>query len=118
MAETNSRQALMAPLGLMSALGQLFPDFPDECLREDVQAGEASLHTVMTDFGSTFDAASSDEAQLRGLAEIVSECVREIDVLENAVGTCFLEHLRQRDRRSIFRKYLSPEVKTYMRTYC
>lgn len=114
---TYSRVDLVTPLGLMSALRDLFPDFGDEELEQEVQAGEASLHTVMREFLTSFRPAEREEKQLNRLASLVSQCVSMTDDLENAVGTCFLEHLRQVDKGRAFWKYLSPEVKEYVRAH-
>jgi hypothetical protein len=53
----------------------------------------------MFEFSGQFDAAAAQRAQLSGLASLVNQAVATTDGLENAVGTCFLEHLRQIDRQ-------------------
>ena len=112
------RQQMQEPAGLLSTLRGIAPDFGDPEFLGDVETGEANLHTVWTEFGSYFLPEAWEPAKLSRLATLVHECVAVQDNLENATGTCFLEHLRQRDRRGVFRRYLSPEVKDYMRIYC
>jgi hypothetical protein len=71
----------------------------------------------MIEFSTQFGAAAAQPAQLLGLAELVSQSVAITDNLENAVGTCFLEHLRQIDRQGHLWKCLSPEVRAYLRAH-
>src|SRR3954464_8693661 len=91
------REDLLNPEGLLSALRGLFPQFGDGELLNEVETGEANLHTIMHEF-SSFDFTAGTERQLTGLAALLRECVAERDLLENAVGTCFLEHLGQIDK--------------------
>ena len=114
MAVRYTRGDLATPDGLLTALQRLFPDFGDEELVAASKAGEATLHTIMIEFSCAFDASASTQSQLTGLASLMSQCVTATDKLENAVGTCFLEHLRQIDRRRIFWKCLSPDVRSYV----
>jgi hypothetical protein len=116
MAVRHTRDDLATPDGLLTALQRLFPAFGDDELVAVVQSGEANLHTVVIEFSSSFDASASTQSQLTGLASLMSLCVAAKDELENAVGTCFLEHLRQLDRRRILWKYLSPDVRSYVQT--
>jgi hypothetical protein len=117
MAVRFTRDELASPASLLAALQALFPDFGDEELAADIQSGEANLHTIMMEFASFFRAAAAKPAQLSGLASLMGQCVAATDELENAVGTCFLEHVRQTDRPGIFWKCLSPDVKTYIQTH-
>ena len=104
----------MSPQGLLSALRGWFPQFGDGELLNEVETGEANLHTVMREF-SSFDFTSGTERQLTGLAALRRECVAETDLLENACGTCFLEHLRQIDKRKALWNVLPAEVQAYVR---
>jgi hypothetical protein len=108
------RDALTTPRGLLSALQDLFPDFGDEELSQDIETGEASLHAVIAEFRGFFSSAASTDRQLTSLSTLIAECVRTPDLLENAVGTCLLEALERNDR---LWKFLSPEVKAYARAY-
>jgi hypothetical protein len=114
MATRYRREDLVRPDGLLTALRDLFPDFGDEDLAQDVRAGGASLHTVMMEFSSTFQAASAQPSQLAGLAALIGQCVSIPDELESAVGTCLLEHLRQIDKSRALWTRLSPEVRTHI----
>jgi hypothetical protein len=110
-----SREELLTPIGLMSALQNLFPDFPDADLVGRVDTGEANLHTVMMEFCGSFDAARSKESQLAGLANLMRQCISTPDDLENAAGTCFLEALGPRDA---FWRHLPADIKSYIRAGC
>lgn len=115
MALQSSRQLLFEPMNLLLELQRLFPDFVDETLVEDIRSGDASLHTVMMTFASSFDAKMANPSQLAGLATLIDLCIAVPDRLENAIGTCFLEHLHQIDRQKTLLKFLSPGVLTYLR---
>lgn len=115
MAKQYPREELATPVGLLTALQDLFPDFSDDELAKDIRSGEASLHTVMREFSSAFRAASTKPPQLAGLASLVGQCVSASDELENAVDTCLLEHLRQIDKGGVLWAYLSPEVRAHVR---
>lgn len=108
------REDLERPDGLLTALRSLFPNFGDQELLREVRSGEANLHAVMQEFSSSFRAASTEPSQLAGLACLIGQCVSARDDLENAVGTCFLEHLRQIDKGGLLWKRLSPEVRAYV----
>ena len=112
------RQEIEEPADLLSVLRGIAPDFGDPEFLDDVETGEATVHTVWREFGDYFLPEAWETDRLSKLATLVHECVVVQDDLENATGTCFLEHLRQRDRRDVFRRYLSPEVKDYMRSHC
>ncbi|NKC50312.1 hypothetical protein HED63_03810 [Ochrobactrum cytisi] len=93
MALQSSRELLFEPMNLLLELQRLFPDFIDETLVEDIRSGDASLHTVMIMFASSFDAKTANPSQLAGLATLIDRCITVPDRPENAIGTCFLEHL-------------------------
>ena len=117
MAARYHRSELLSAKGLLAALGSIFPEFGDEELIREIEAGEASLHAIMREFAYSFRAATSTRAQLIDLASLVGQATAETDTLENAVGTCFLEHLHQIDRQGMLWEYLSPEVKAYVRRH-
>lgn len=112
-----SRDDLVTPDGLLAALQNLFPDFGDEGLFADIRSGDASLHGVMLEFSSSFNANAADPSQLAGLATLLNQCVGVPDSLENAVGTCFLEHLHQIDKHRVLWKRLPPDVKAHLRAH-
>ena len=86
---------------LWTELIRLFPDFArdhtEQDLAESARDGGPSLHSVMLPFTQYFGGArdSFSEMQLRNLGQLLNEAVAVDDDLENAVSTCFLEHLRQ-----------------------
>jgi len=93
----------------------VFPDFANDCTREEL-SNETTFHLVMIDFASYFGTGErSSQAQLERLGAFVNEAVMLDDNLENAVGTCFLEHLRQIQGYRALAPYLSPRAKAKIR---
>ncbi len=86
---------------LWKRLIALFPSFAEyhslHDLDESVREGAATLHSVMIPFTQYFggNLDTFTDKQLKGLASLLYEAVSIADDLENAVSTCFLEHLRQ-----------------------
>ena len=68
-----------------------------------------SFHSVLIAFAPFFGAelASLSEVQLRSFGGLVSAAVEAGGSLENAFGTCILEHLHQIRALRVFRPYLS-----------
>ena len=99
---------------LWIALVELFPGFLDDCaaekMNETEREGTATPHFVIMRFtpymGRNREAFSAH--QLKALGSLVNEAVVVDDDLENAISTCFLEHLRQ--VRS-YKAYLSAQAK-------
>jgi hypothetical protein len=60
-------------------------------------------------FGVARDTLS--ERQLRNLGRLLNEAVAVDDDLENAVSTCFLEHLRQTGSYKSLAPFLSKQAK-------
>jgi hypothetical protein len=79
----------------------IFPEFIQDHTTQDLEASESegipTFHSVMMPFTQYFGTArgSITPEQLRALASLVNQAVSLDDDLENAVSTCFLEHLRQ-----------------------
>jgi hypothetical protein len=100
---------------LLDRLRRMFPAFdvspPDEF--EDA----LSLHRVMREFLGWFaaDARSCEPAVLAQLGRFLDEMVAIDDALENAVVTCFLEHLRQVRVNRVLAPYLAQATKQKMR---
>ena len=92
-------------------LEELFANFPQYCAAYDgpIHVHAPTFHSVMTAFmpffGDQFSACS--EQQLRRFGELVSAAVAAGGLLENAFGTCMLEHLHQIRVLRAFRPYLS-----------
>src|SRR6187401_3138122 len=89
------------PRELRTALISICPafaaDLPDDELEERERDGTATFHFVMQPFTTYFGTgqAALSEKQLKQLADLINRAVENEDDLENAVVTCFLEHLRQ-----------------------
>src|SRR5213083_2662262 len=92
-------------------LEELFTIFPAYRVRHRTQAeaNAATYHSVLREFTCFFGAelASFTEAQLRALGDLVSTAVAAGGSLENAFGTCLLEHLQQIRASRVLRPYLS-----------
>jgi hypothetical protein len=96
-------------------LVRVFPDFANDCTREEL-SGETTLHFVMIDFASYFGCGERfSQAQLKSVGAFVNDAVMVDDDLENAVCTCFLEHLRQIRGCKALAPHLSPRAKAKMR---
>jgi hypothetical protein len=91
------------------------PEFGDDLLEQASGAEDENLafHRVMHVFTYSFGkfASSLSVAQLRQLAALINACVEIDDVLENAVATCFLEHLHQVGALKVLRPYLSTKAR-------
>ena len=97
---------------LWTVLTEIFPGFSAHCEDEEIQP-ETTLHFVMTDFTTYFggNRDTFSESQLRKLALFINNAVSVGDNLENAIGTCFLEHLRQVRGYKILAPFLSRQAK-------
>lgn len=106
-----------APEQLLAALQTIFPTFESQGLREDLQDDllplSGKLHCIVRDFMDFFSSAQDEasEHQLKSLGSLINEAVAMDDVLENAVSTCMLEHLRQIEAYKALSPYLSPKAK-------
>jgi len=102
---------------LWTRLVALFPNFADwhtlNDLDQDERDGAPMLHAVMHSFSTWFggDPTSMTPEQLNGLAMLLNQAVSVDDDLENAVSTCFLEHLRQIKGYKMLAPYLSATAK-------
>jgi hypothetical protein len=92
-------------------LEQLFTMFPEyrAAYTGPIHDGASSFHSVLIDFSTSFGrlASTSSEKQLRSFGQLVSAAVEAGGPLENAFGTCLLEHLGQIRAWRVFRPYLS-----------
>ena len=90
------------PDQLLDALAAIFPGF-----RGEWESGEVphSFHGVMLRFTPYFGPASA--ADLASLGALVDRAIAVDGPLENAMATCFLEHLRQVDAWLALRPHLS-----------
>ena len=103
------------PVQLLDRLRQIFPRFRLPVAEYGRDA--PSLHGIMVEFLAWFgiNAGSLDEASLQQLAAFLDESVAIDDALENAVATCFLEHLRQVGGHQVLSLYLSKRAKAKSR---
>jgi hypothetical protein len=105
------------PKELWEMLLAVFPGFIQDCSAEDFReaenSGEATLHMVMREFCSHFSCRQEQFSvkQLRALGDIVNDAVTINDDLENAMATCFLEHLHQIRGYKSLAPYLSSVTK-------
>lgn len=95
------------PEQLLASIKAIFPEFGKGLVAQD------SLHSVMQHFAVYFGTNKNDfsERQIRLLGSLIDEAVAAEDVLENAVSTCLLEHLRQIDGYKTLSPYLSKKAK-------
>ncbi len=97
---------------LWTLLTEIFPGFSTDCEEEEIQP-DTTLHFVMRDFVPYFSGNrnSFSEPQLRKLAHFINDAVALDDDLENAVATCFLEHLHQVRSYKALAPFLSRQAK-------
>jgi len=92
-------------------LEELFSIFPQYCAGYpgSIHDETPTYHSVLIAFTPFFGGqlASFSEVQLRNFGELVNTAVAEDGPLENAFGTCLLEHLDQIRAGRAFRPYLS-----------
>ena len=98
------------PNELRKSLLETFPKFQDEWEEDE---NSQSLHHVMGHFADFFGkhSHSMSDKQLIALGLFINKVVIHSDGIENAVSTCFLEHLHQLDPEHVMRPYLSKEAK-------
>jgi hypothetical protein len=101
----------MQPIELLTRLQTLFPGFGDDELMRAVGEGERGFHGIMLEFSGEFRAEKATEAQLVGLVDLIEQAVTVDDEIENAIATCFLEHLHQIDQSNTVHRRLSGEAR-------
>ncbi len=81
--------------------------------KHDVCPPSGKLHCILRGFMDFFSSAQNEgsEHQLKALGHLINEAVAMDDVLENAVSTSMLEHLRQIEAYKALSPYLSPKAK-------
>ena len=110
------------PQETLRQLSEVFPDFPKQWEEEGAPAEDGLVdgvyyewthHAVLSQFLAFFAQRhnSFTEGQLRRLGDWINKAVRQEDEIENAVGTCFLEHMRQVRIDRVLAPYLSPAAK-------
>jgi len=106
-----------SPAALRTQLGLLLPPFITDCYDPEPLPPEEdepeTFHRVMREFTYSFGkaATSLSAVQLRQIGNLVNEAVAHNDDLENAVATCFLEHLHQVSALKALWPYLSQKAR-------
>jgi len=102
-----------APLELLECLQTIFPTFGDAELLAEIEAGHVELHGVMRHFTDYFGALGHTftKGQLAALGRFLDQAVVQGGKLENAVSTCFLEHLHQIKCRGFMLPFVSQKTK-------
>lgn len=95
-------------------LTEIFPSYAEQ-LAEDEKYDEEwgyTLHSLFRDFIYYFskNIDGFSEKQLNKFAAFVNEAVEKDDDLENAISTCFLEHLYQVNIVKPLKPLLSKQV--------
>ena len=104
---------MIAAKDLRDLLFKVFPSFANEW-EEDQE--DFTLHGVLlrfTDYFGKWEEPFS-EKQISKLATFINDSVGNDDELENAISTCFLEHLRQIRADRTLLPYLSKLAKKKM----
>jgi len=110
------------PQETLLQLGELFPAFNDEWAEENAPPEDGLVdgvyyewthHAVLSVFLEYFVRHQDvfTEIQLRRLGDWINNAVTNDDEIENAVATCFLEHMRQVRINRILAPYLSRMAK-------
>ena len=99
-----------SPQELLESLSIIFPEFREHFKNDESDA--LTYPGILREFAYFFGKHSTIflESQLRDLGSLVSEAVLQPGALENALGTCFLEHLHQIKAESVLRPYLSKKA--------
>ena len=94
----------------------IFPEFQNEWenanpyINEDGSYSLHSVYMVLLPYVSARKANFGDK-QLKQLASLINDAVTAGDNSENAVSTCFLEHVYQVDLDSVLKPLLNGEAK-------
>jgi hypothetical protein len=110
------------PQETLRQLSSLFPDFQKQWAEEEAPPEDGLVdgvyyewthHAVLRQFLEFFAQHhnSFTEAQLRGLGDWINSAVTQEGEIENAVATCFLEHMRQVRLDRVLVPYLSRVAK-------
>ena len=96
------------PEELLDTLFRIFPEYRTR-YPGPIHDYPPSYHSVLISFTPFFGAelTSFSKAQLRSFGNMVSKAVAQGGQLENAFGTCFLEHLHHIRAERAMRTYLS-----------
>jgi hypothetical protein len=97
-------------------LSEIFPGFRDHWNDKDnpfVQDdGSFGYHAVMLNFNDFLAGVESwSNEQLKRFSEVLNAAVTRDDDLENAVSTCFLEHMHQMKMTKLLNPHLTAQAK-------
>jgi ATP/maltotriose-dependent transcriptional regulator MalT len=108
---------MQSPEQLLRHLSQVFPDFKLEFDELDDPSQAFTYHHLMHDFLIYWGtcARTAADSQTVELARVINESVSLGGDIENAVDTCFLEHLSQVRGLKPIEKYLSPAARLLAR---
>ena len=101
---------------VLESVISIFPEFKGEWentnpyINEDGSHSIHSVYMVLLPYVST-KKASFSERQLKQLASLINDAVTAGGDSENAISTCFLEHVHQVNFDSILKPLLSKEAK-------
>ena len=100
-----------SPEQLRDELRAIFPDYIFQ--PEDDESQQFTHHRLLLDFISFYSAGNMlfTARQRKCLGKLVNEAVDAGGQLENAFGTCFLEHLGQVNAQKPLVTFLSPASK-------
>ena len=96
------------PQQLLDVLQAICPDFAVDLA--DFADADLGFHNIMMTF-SWYPIAALTQDQLQALGAVFNQAVAEDDILENAVSTCLLEHLRQIHAYEALSPYLDERAK-------
>jgi len=101
------------PSELLKSLQTIFPRFGDAELLAEIETGDVGLHGVMRHFTEYFGAFGQTftKGQLQALGRVLDQATVQGGKLENAVSTCFLEHLHQIKSGRILLSFVSQRTK-------
>jgi hypothetical protein len=106
-----------SPVQALEFLFALFPTFEQQWRADEAECGpspdELNYHRIMFEFIQYFGSVrqSLTENQLKQFGAWVNIAVSEEGPLENAVSTCFLEHMHQVKVNRLLAPYLSSVAK-------
>ena len=107
---------------VLDFLSELFPGFR-ESWDEDENPyinpdGRFSIHSVFIEFTDFFGryVQNPEKPRLVALANFINQGMAADPSFENAVSTCFLEHLHQIRAKKILKPFLGPQAKSQLRS--
>jgi hypothetical protein len=100
------------PEALLDELFAIFPEYRTT-YGGPIHDETPTFHSVLIGFTPSCDilTASCTEKQLRAFGDLVNAAAETGGDIENAFGTCLLEHLHQIRALKVFRPYLSQNAR-------